>query len=75
MTAAIREEHVVQSDKDLLATSLTVFRCINCHVRDDYGGVHEDHNAYFKGSQLNLGDDGRIPPPLTLMERNYNRTG
>ncbi len=67
ISAAIRAEHIVESDKDLLAMSLTAFRCINCHKRDDYGGVHDAHNAYFKGSQLNLGDDGRIPPPLTLM--------
>lgn len=67
IAAAIRAEQIVESDKDLLAMSLTSFRCINCHVRDDYGGVHDAHNAYFKGSQLNLGDDGRIPPPLTWM--------
>ena len=67
IAAAIRAEQTVESDKDQLAMTLTAFRCINCHVRDDYGGVHDAHNAFFKGSQLNLGDDGRIPPPLTLM--------
>lgn len=67
INAAKRAEPVVESDKDLLAASLTAFRCINCHVRDEYGGVHDAHNAFFQGSQLNLGDDGRIPPPLTLM--------
>ena len=67
MAAAIRAEQMVNSDKDLLAMTLTAFRCINCHVRDDYGGVHDAHNALFKGSQPNLGDDGRIPPPLTWM--------
>lgn len=67
IAAAIRADQVVDSDKDLLAMSLTAYRCINCHVRDDYGGVHDAHNAFFKGSQLNLGDDGRIPPPLTWM--------
>lgn len=67
LAAAIRADQVVESDKDLLAMSLTAYRCINCHVRDDYGGVHDAHNAFFKGSQLNLGDDGRIPPPLTWM--------
>ncbi len=50
-----------------MAKTLTSFRCTSCHVRDDYGGVHEAHSPYFKGSELNLGDDGRIPPPLTLM--------
>lgn len=67
ITAAIRAGRTVESDKDQLAMTLIAFRCTNCHVRDDYGGVHDTHNAFFKGSQLNLGDDGRIPPPLTLM--------
>jgi mono/diheme cytochrome c family protein len=65
--AAIQAEQTVETDKDILAKTLTAFRCTACHVRDDYGGVHDAHNAFFKGSQLNLGDDGRIPPPLTLM--------
>lgn len=65
--AAIRAEPTEDSDAVRLAMTLTAFRCIQCHVRDDYGGVHDAHNAYFQGSQLNLGDDGRIPPPLTLM--------
>ncbi len=69
--AAIREAlsagTVVDSDEIALAKTLTAFRCIACHVRDDYGGVHDAHNPFFKGSELNLGDDGRIPPPLTLM--------
>ncbi len=67
MAAAVRAEPLVASDKDQLAMTLTAFRCVNCHVRDDYGGVHDAHNAFFKGSQLNLGEDGRIPPPLTWM--------
>lgn len=64
---ALREDTTVVSEQEYLALKLTAFRCISCHVRDDYGGVHEAHNAYFKGSELNLGDDGRIPPPLTLV--------
>ncbi len=67
ISAAIRDEKIVESDKDLLAVTLTTFRCIHCHVRDEYGGVHDDHSHFFQGSQLNLGDDGRIPPPLTWM--------
>ena len=67
IAAAISGGTVVDSDKDALAKTLTAFRCVACHVRDDYGGVHEAHNAYFQGSELNLGDDGRIPPPLTHM--------
>ena len=55
------------SDKLALAKTLTAFRCIACHVREDFGGVHDAHNPYFAGSELKLGDDGRIPPPLTLV--------
>jgi mono/diheme cytochrome c family protein len=67
IAAAIFGGTAVDSDNDALAKTLTAFRCVACHVRDDYGGVHEAHNAYFQGSEVNLGDDGRIPPPLTLM--------
>lgn len=67
ISAAIREEKVVDTDEGQLAFTLTAFGCIHCHVRNDYGGVHDDHSVYFKGNQLNLGDDGRIPPPLTWM--------
>ncbi len=67
ITVALREEPSEDTDQVLMAKTLTSLRCISCHVRDDYGGVHEAHSPYFKGSELNLGDDGRIPPPLTLM--------
>ncbi|MCA9009296.1 MAG: hypothetical protein KDB01_06095 [Planctomycetaceae bacterium] len=67
ITAAIREEPAAESDQLAMAKTLTAFRCISCHVREEYGGVHDDHNPFFAGSELKLGDDGRIPPPLTLM--------
>ncbi len=51
----------------VLAKTLTAFNCISCHLRDDYGGVHENYNAYFQSSEKNLGDDARIPPPLTMV--------
>lgn len=65
--AALREEPTADSDKLLVAKTLTAFHCIACHVRDDFGGVHETHNPFFTTSEQKLGDDGRIPPPLTLI--------
>lgn len=65
IAAALRESRPADSDETAIAKSLTAFRCIACHVREDYGGVHADLDAYFRGTQPNLGDDGRIPPPLT----------
>ena len=67
IVAAFREDPVADSDQVVAAKTLTAFHCIACHTRDDFGGVHETHNAFFSTSAQNLGDDGRIPPPLTLV--------
>lgn len=67
ITASLRDEPAATSDKLTVAKTMTAFRCIACHVRDDYGGVSEQYNTFFTGSEPNLGDDGRIPPPLTLV--------
>lgn len=67
IVAAIREDATSDSDRVAVAKTLTAFRCVACHVRDDFGGVHDAHDAFFAGSELKLGDDGRIPPPLTLV--------
>ncbi len=55
------------ADKTRLATTLVTFNCIACHVRDDFGGVTEDRNPHFRTTENNLGDEARIPPPLTLV--------
>lgn len=65
IVAALSDDSPNDSDETAIAKTLTAFRCIACHVREDYGGVHDDLNAFFRGTQPNLGDDGRIPPPLT----------
>jgi mono/diheme cytochrome c family protein len=65
--AALAPKAAPLSDKARLAATLTAFNCIACHVRDDYGGVSEELNEHFRTSEKDLGDDGRIPPPLTLV--------
>ena len=67
IVAALKKEKQVDSDKVKIAKTLTAFNCIACHIRDDFGGVPEDRNPFFKTSEKALGDDGRIPPPLTLV--------
>lgn len=67
IVAALKNEPTADSDQLVVAKTMTAFRCVACHVRDDFGGVHEAHNPFFAGSELKLGDDGRIPPPLTLV--------
>ncbi len=65
--ASLTRKPAADSEALIVAKTLTAFRCIACHVRDDYGGVPDEYNALFTGSEPNLGDDGRIPPPLTLV--------
>lgn len=65
--AALKVPEHVDSDDVEIAKTLTRFNCIACHIRDDFGGVAEDRSAYFETSEKNLGEDGRIPPPLTLL--------
>ena len=65
--AALTQKAEPTSDKVALATTLTAFNCIACHVRDDYGGVSTENQPLFRTSEINLGDEARIPPPLTTV--------
>ena len=67
IVASLREAPKPDTDQIVAAKTLTAFRCIACHVRDDYGGVPEVYSPFFTGSEQKLGEDGRIPPPLTLV--------
>ena len=67
IVASLREKSQPDTDPVVAAKTMTAFRCVACHVRDDYGGVPDSYNPYFLGSEQKLGDDGRIPPPLTLI--------
>ena len=53
------------TDKERLHKTLATFNCIACHERSGLGGIAADHNALFTGTAPALGDQGRLPPPLT----------
>ena len=45
---------------------MAAMNCFACHQRDGIGGVTADRNAFFTSTiQVDLGDDGRLPPLLT----------
>ncbi|MES2982285.1 MAG: c-type cytochrome [Verrucomicrobiota bacterium] len=46
---------------------LTQMNCISCHQRDDFGGVKPALDSYFHSTEEALGNESRIPPPLTLV--------
>lgn len=45
--------------------ALQSFRCFACHDRNGLGGVTDLTNPHFQTGNMNLGDQGRIPPTLT----------
>jgi mono/diheme cytochrome c family protein len=50
---------------DQINLRISQLNCVACHVRGELGGPSKNLAAHFKGVDPNLGDQGRIPPPLT----------
>jgi len=48
----------------VIARTMTTFNCYACHVRDKVGGPTEETNKLFQTTQPEMGDEGRVPPPL-----------
>lgn len=65
IAAALSRETRDLSGADQIGMTLTAFRCVNCHQRDDLGGVSDERDKYFQTTNPNLGPQGRIPPTLT----------
>ena len=52
-------------DQQQLNKSLVTFNCIACHERGGLGGIPAERNSLFTGTAPALGDQGRLPPPLS----------
>lgn len=63
--AALASIETSLSPQDHIDISLTHFNCTSCHSRDNLGGVSDERSQYFQTTNLNLGEQGRIPPSLT----------
>ena len=48
-----------------LHTELARFNCLACHERRGLGGIAPERNALFTSTAPALGDQGRLPPPLS----------
>jgi mono/diheme cytochrome c family protein len=44
---------------------MAALNCYACHKRGDLGGVIRERDPYFTANSPDLGDEGRLPPPLT----------
>ena len=58
-------EHAQLTDKQRIDKTLVTFNCISCHERRGLGGIPPERNANFTGTHETLGDQNRLPPPLT----------
>ena len=52
-------------DTQQIHKTLASLNCIACHERGGLGGPAVERRALFTGTQPSLGDQGRIPPPLS----------
>lgn len=66
ITAALSELATSEELKEVpLEFSLLQQNCYACHTREDRGGIGTDREQYFETvSHVDLGDEGRLPPPL-----------
>jgi mono/diheme cytochrome c family protein/cbb3-type cytochrome oxidase cytochrome c subunit len=60
-----RAEPPPLTDKQRVDKPLVTFNCIACHERTGLGGIAPERKALFTGTQPALGDQGRLPPPLS----------
>ncbi|NBO91347.1 MAG: cytochrome c1 [Planctomycetia bacterium] len=64
LASAIKALPEVKASKEVIAETMTVFNCYACHARDKVGGVQPDLDKAFQTVQPEMGDEGRLPPPL-----------
>jgi mono/diheme cytochrome c family protein len=64
IAAAMKSPAPEKSAANTIATTMTTFNCYACHVRDKVGGPLEATNKLFLTVQPEMGDEGRLPPPL-----------
>jgi mono/diheme cytochrome c family protein len=48
----------------VVARTMLTFNCYACHARDKVGGLTETTNHLFTTTTPEMGDEGRVPPPL-----------
>jgi mono/diheme cytochrome c family protein len=65
VTTALAEAAKTWTPAEHTQIALTRLNCLACHQRGELGGVPASRQEFFTGKDENLGDQGRLPPPLT----------
>jgi cytochrome c2 len=64
LAAGLKAPAPAVNASEVITATLTRFNCYACHVRDKIGGPEEEINKSFTTTQPEMGDEGRVPPPL-----------
>ncbi|MFM7151616.1 MAG: PA14 domain-containing protein, partial [Gemmataceae bacterium] len=64
IAVGITEKPPARGASAVVSDTMLTFNCYACHVRDKIGGPEEDLNKTFLTTQPEMGDEGRLPPPL-----------
>ncbi len=63
--AAVVHRAVV--NRAVVNRAMVFSNCYACHVRDQLGGAEADRDTYFQTTMMEMGNEGRVPPPLDGM--------
>ncbi len=70
LTEALRAEQTLNTPAEQFELLMLTFNCYACHERDGRGGVARFRRDHFETvAKVDLGDEGRLPPPLTGVGR------
>ena len=64
LAAALAGKAPARTPAAVVAETMAVFNCYACHSRDRVGGPAEGLNRSFLTTKPEMGDEGRLPPPL-----------
>ena len=77
IASSLRQFPLKPDNQERIEMTLSSLNCLACHHRDGLGGVSPQRSSHFQTTNLNLGDQGRIPPTLTgvgaKLERKWMR--
>lgn len=64
LASILSSEIPVRTTQQTIAHTMKAFNCYACHERGSIGGPEPDRHALFVSQIPEMGDEGRIPPPL-----------
>jgi mono/diheme cytochrome c family protein len=67
LKAALKPNAPAPTRHQQIEIEMARFNCYACHKRDGIGGPSADRDTYFTSADPNLGEQGRVPPDLSLV--------